>query len=131
MYLKNFSKKTKFLLLLLIVLIVGAGWCWYKRAPKEENLIPQLPAQEITVEGEFTCLPHKDTSGPQTLECAYGLKSTDGKFYGLFDPDTDYANIQSVPMGEKIILKGFFTPTESELYLIEGSIEIHSVERVK
>lgn len=37
---------------------------------------------EVTIRGAITCLP-KIGTGPQTLECAMGLKATDGKNYGL------------------------------------------------
>lgn len=36
-----------------------------------------------TLSGEYVCLPHKNADGPQTMECMYGLKTTDGNYYGI------------------------------------------------
>lgn len=40
------------------------------------NIDVNAPPKQVTVEGTFICLPHKDTGGPQTTECAYGIKET-------------------------------------------------------
>src|SRR3989344_4204450 len=55
--------------------------CW---APDGKHFVEDitkgsLPASgPITVSGEITCLPKKGT-GQQTLECAIGLKGSDGQ----------------------------------------------------
>lgn len=36
----------------------------------------------VSVSGTLACLPHKNT-GPQTLECAIGLRTDDGRYYSL------------------------------------------------
>lgn len=38
---------------------------------------------KVIISGEITCLPHKNTSGPQTEECALGLHSDDNRYYAL------------------------------------------------
>lgn len=46
----------------------------------------------ITIAGEITCMP-KTGQGTQTMECAIGLKGTDGRHYGLknlFKIDPEY-----------------------------------------
>ncbi len=37
----------------------------------------------VTLSGTYTCLPHAETSGPQTMECAFGLKTDDGDYYAV------------------------------------------------
>lgn len=39
--------------------------------------------QQATLSGTYTCLPHLDTTGPQTEECAFGLKTDDGVYYAV------------------------------------------------
>ncbi len=39
--------------------------------------------QSVTLSGTYVCLPHLDTSGPQTMECAFGLKTDDGVYYAV------------------------------------------------
>lgn len=41
------------------------------------------PDATRTLEGTAVCLPHKNTDGPQTLECAIGIKTTAGVYYGV------------------------------------------------
>lgn len=50
----------------------------------------EVGGRQITVTGMTICLPHRNTSGPQTMECALGLKGDDGKNYGLNDPGWKY-----------------------------------------
>lgn len=65
----------------------------------------------LTLEGEVVCLPHTDTSGPQTMECAYGLKEDDGTYYAL-----DFALMSQYPpnvdTGTRVRASGVFTPLE-------------------
>lgn len=69
------------------------------------------PPQQVTLEGEYTCLPHIDSSGPQTLECALGLKTDDGSYYAL---DTNL--LSSLPptlkTGDRLRANGILTPIE-------------------
>jgi hypothetical protein len=37
----------------------------------------------VTLSGTYVCLPHLDTTGPQTMECAFGLKTDDGVYYAV------------------------------------------------
>jgi hypothetical protein len=63
----------------------------------KQKKIANNPSNEtvsnITVIGRQACLPHKDKTGPQTLECAIGLKTNDNKYYGLKNlSQTDLTN---------------------------------------
>lgn len=39
--------------------------------------------QNVTLSGTYECLPHSDTTGPQTMECAFGLKTDSGDYYAV------------------------------------------------
>ena len=56
-----------------------------------------LPAP-TTLAGVATCLPHRDTEGPQTLECALGLRTDDGIYYAL--------DLAALPDEERILASG-------------------------
>ncbi len=73
---------------------------------KVEDGIPQA----TSLEGKVLCLPHKDTSGPQTLECAFGMQTDDGKNYAL-----DAGSINPLPYntGDRIRANGTVTPIEA------------------
>lgn len=92
-------------------------------------------SERRTVTGQATCLPHKNTDGPQTMECAFGLETDDGVFYAL-----DLAALESLgkstnlPMEGKISVEGTFVPVENlsseqwSRYAIEGIIRVTEVK---
>jgi len=65
-----------------------------------------------TLTGVQVCLPHKDTSGPQTMECAFGMKTDDGKHYAL-----DLVLMSQTPPeiqnGQRFSASGLVTPIEN------------------
>jgi hypothetical protein len=62
---------------------------------------------EQTLEGEYVCLPHRDTGGPQTLECALGLKADDGNHYALSTQSApNWSSIATTPTGTRIRVAG-------------------------
>ena len=95
----------------------------------------ELEFGEVTKEGEFLCLPHRDTSGPVTLECAFGLKTTAGIYYALdFNEVPEY---QNTAMNQRIRVQGMVVPVEAlssmigRIYPIVGVIRVSEVETVK
>jgi hypothetical protein len=100
-------KKINILIVFLVSIVIISGLLVYLRKDKLVNKeVPAPTKQEITLTGEFTCLPHKDTSGPQTMECAYGLKTADGKYYAI---DTH----KNFPSGKIITVTGTLVPVEA------------------
>jgi len=87
--------KIKILIGILVgVGLIGAVAFWFQQdrasapsLPPENAQDLPLPTEQITVTGEVTCLPHKDTSGPQTLECAIGIRDDKGVNYALYSED--------------------------------------------
>mgnify|MGYP003393131428 CR=1 FL=1 len=70
----------------------------------------------VTMQGIIVCLPHTDTSGPQTMECAYGLKDENGVYYGIIDADPSYANVTSAPMNVRVLVEGTLIPISGDNY---------------
>ena len=88
-------------------------------------------AGPITVRGTALCLPHKDTSGPQTLECAFGIKDTEGRYFGLSDTDTSYRNLMDLPFNKTTVeVSGTFTPRTDSNYQDIGVIAVSSARLV-
>jgi hypothetical protein len=84
---------------------------------------PQM-ASYTTVTGNLTCLPHKDTSGPTTLECAFGLKGDDGRYYALTESPDD---LLQQDFTERIKVRGVLNqPDAGSHYAINGSIAVRS-----
>ncbi len=127
------SKHKKVLLLILgqalvigIAVLVCAG-CKNKNKDAENPAVTIPPAGEISVRGMMTCLPHRNTEGPQTLECAFGLKDEQGRFFALRDTDSEYKNISNVSHDVVVIVKGTFTSKEDDRYQSIGIINVKSV----
>ena len=64
-----------------------------------------------TLTGVQTCLPHKDTSGPQTLECAIGMQTDVGEYYAL-DFNLMSQTPPDIQNGERFTASGVITPIE-------------------
>ncbi len=93
---------------------------------------PSVPPQgtAISVRGTMVCLPHKDTSGPQTMECAFGIKADDGRYYGLSDTDPNYGNVAGVPMDVRVKVDGAFVARADSNYQDIGVIYVTAITRL-
>lgn len=82
-----------------------------------------------TLTGEVVCLPHADTDGPQTMECAYGLRTDTGEYYAL-DFTLLSQEFTPVETGERFTANGTITPVEMlssdhwQKYAIEGIFSV-------
>jgi hypothetical protein len=88
-----------------------------------------------TLTGEYVCLPHRNTGGPQTLECAFGIKTDVGEYYAL---DLGQ-NVQAMPdlqINDRFKVTGTITPIELlstdhwQKYNIVGILSADSVEKL-
>lgn len=93
--------------------------------------------QRIRIEGRVDCLPHRDKTGPQTLECAFGIQSKDNKYYGLeYDPlrllsDNPRVVFSDIIIpGQKVVITGVLTLDQDSQYDRIGTIEVVSIEYV-
>lgn len=84
-----------------------------------------VPSQPISLTGELICLPHKQTDGPQTLECAFGLKSENGDNYAISDPQMKF--VTAMTNGQKYRVTGLFLPETDSKYDIVGTIELITI----
>ncbi|HEY0979348.1 MAG TPA: copper resistance protein NlpE [Candidatus Paceibacterota bacterium] len=67
--------------------------------------------EERTLLGAQTCLPHRDTTGPQTLECAIGFLADDGSYYALDLARLDEAQGALLMSGVRVEATGTVTPS--------------------
>jgi len=91
------------------------------KTPSGKTFINQAAAGgDITVSGEVVCLSPKDTGGPQTTECAYGIKTDTGS-YGLGGSSSSY--LLTLTDGERVTVRGKVMPAQESKYDIVGIIE--------
>lgn len=95
------------------------------------SFVKPISAQDFETTGTLVCLPHRDKKGPQTLECAQGLLSKDGNWYGL-----DFSRITlaagSIQTNKEYKVSGKFTPNTdpNEKYDIVGTIELSNITKL-
>lgn len=80
----------------------------YNQKQADQEILPPFDGE---IMGEYVCLPHRDTQGPQTMECAYGIRLDDGTHMALdFGPDPE--DLAQFQVGERATLTGHFTPIQ-------------------
>ncbi|MEK7094366.1 MAG: hypothetical protein AAB903_03460 [Patescibacteria group bacterium] len=129
----HYSKRKVILASIFAIgLLVGLGFLIYT-APQETdtpnpNPISITPQNgPVTIRGMIVCLPHLNTEGPQTLECAYGLQDEKGIYYTLNDVDPGYKNISAAPMDVLVEVEGIFIQKTSLMYQSIGIISVTSI----
>ena len=100
-----------FFIILAILAVVGAYFIFDNYWNKENSRNDDAKTYRATLAGEYLCLPHVDQAGPQTEECAIGLKTLTGEYYAL---DFNLAS-QTQPQlagGDRVEATGVVTPIE-------------------
>lgn len=95
------------------------------------------PPKRTTLEGTYVCLPHRNTSGPQTLECALGIKATDGHHYAL-DTNTLQPRdvLDKIQVNQTIKATGLLVPVQQlssdhwQRYNIRGIMSVTELEQL-
>ncbi|MCR4326060.1 MAG: hypothetical protein NUV52_00190 [Candidatus Roizmanbacteria bacterium] len=95
----------KYVVILLIATTAAVGVYYYRQQP-------------VTITGTVVCLPHKKTNGPTTKECAYGLKNSQGIYYGLRGN-----NMPTADFGEDVTVQGTLVASPESTYDIAGFID--------
>lgn len=106
-------KKT-FVGLLLIIGVLLVGFFLFNNfiyEQKQANDSDTVSPYRGTLTGEYVCLPHKDTKGPQTLECAIGLKTDVGEYYAI-DFNLMSQEQPLLQTGQRFTANGVITPIE-------------------
>jgi hypothetical protein len=154
---KPHSIKKWIIIIILIKLVFIAGlYLYHQRSSIKDPIIPSpnivattpsptpiinvdinQPPQELTLDGEYTCLPHKNTSGPQTLECALGLKLADGTYVATDMGDLLNTDVNTKHQtGSMVRVTGLYVPAEQlntdqwQKYPIKGILKASNVVKL-
>ena len=93
------------------------------------SVTPRPSGKQISVSGKVVCLPHKDQDGPQTMECAYGIQTADGKYYGVKD---DQGMIIKYNIGDQVVVTGSVSvPDDTERYNVVGNLVASNVAKAQ
>ena len=101
---------------------------------RETGTYSEIP-QRTSVTGTWECLPHRDTSGPQTMECAFGIRREDGSHLAV---STLLMATYPVdfPTGTRVQIEGILVPIENissdhwKKYDIDGIIDATTITKI-
>lgn len=129
---KALTRKTFLAIIIAIVIVAMIIMVAVVTMPRPGAATPALKdGQSVTLNGTILCLPHKDTSGPQTEECAYGFKDDNNIYYSLRDDANNYSNFMGQPMNSHVRVVGtFHTQTATTIYQDVGTITITSITKL-
>jgi hypothetical protein len=97
------------ILIIAAVFILGS---LILRSAKDRTVPLDATPKEATLSGTYVCLPHADTTGPQTEECAFGLKTDDGVYYAVNFGQSENA-MEQFQSGAHITAEGFVVIKEA------------------
>jgi hypothetical protein len=131
------KSKNAFILFAASAALLGIGFFVfnnyiYQEKQAEPGNVERYQGQ---LTGEYVCLPHRDTTGPTTLECAFGIKTESGEHYAV-DFGADNTRSGEFIMGQTVTLEGTVTPIEMlstdywQKYDVEGIISIMPDQRI-
>ncbi|RJQ34248.1 hypothetical protein C4568_02780 [Candidatus Parcubacteria bacterium] len=99
----------------------------------EKGAYSPLPQQQSLV-GFWECLPHKDTEGPQTMECAFGIALDQSDGHMAVDTSLMSTYPVDYAVGTKVRISGIVTPVNQlssiQKYDIDGIIRATMIEEI-
>lgn len=99
----------------MLILLIGIA-VLFSRSPYEKPpvVVPPLDPTpyNVTLTGTYVCLPHLDTTGPQTEECAFGIQAESGEFYAVNFGQSATA-MEQFQSGSRVTAEGFVVIKEA------------------
>lgn len=92
-----------------LLLLAGLVYSFAQR-PQAPQAVDPTP-QPMVLSGVFECLPHRG-DGPTTMECAFGVRADDGRYYAV-NFGASAGAMERFMAGERMQAEGFFVPQEA------------------
>lgn len=116
----------------ILAVLIGAYFIFagaYVQAPVTD--LDATP-QNVTLSGTYGCLPHLDTTGPQTEECAFGFQSDDGVYYAVnfgasADAMSQFQSGAHVTAEGFVVIKEALSTNQWDKYNMKGMFTITKV----
>lgn len=90
-------------------------------------LQPKVQEQSVTLSGKLVCLPHADGSETTTLECALGMQTDDGKYYGLSDAKSTELS-EAAGTDKQVKISGTLRSSHDTTYKMEAIVAVSSFD---
>ncbi len=124
--------KNKNILIPLVVIVVCII-AFVLINPKPKAVVPlDSTPQNVTLSGTYTCLPHLNTSGPQTMECAFGIKTDDGVYYAVnfgssAESMAQFQSSQHITAEGTVVIKEALSSDQWQKYNMKGIFTVTKI----
>lgn len=118
--------RKKLLVAIIFVVIIGAAATFYMIGGIEKvkaAFQPKNQQETVSLEGTVLCLPTKDGADASALSCAMGIKTTEGKYYGLGNSSNTELS-EAAGTDTKVKISGTLQPSTNDTYQMEGIVTI-------
>jgi hypothetical protein len=95
----------------VVVVLAGGFWALNSYVYQQKQEGAAIEQYRATLAGEYVCLPHKDTTGPQTDECEAGLRTDTGEYFAFNLQLMSQAH-EPLVVGQRIRANGVVHPVE-------------------
>lgn len=118
--------RKKLLAVIIFVVVIGAAATFYMIGGVEKvkaAFQPKNQQETVSLEGTVLCLPAKEGADASALSCAMGLKTTNGKYYGLSNSGNTKLS-EAAGTDTKVKVSGILQPSTNDTYQMEGIVAI-------
>jgi hypothetical protein len=133
---KQFTILGVLLVILLVVFFALNSYIYTEKQASPEEVAQSHEPYRATLSGEYVCLPHAETEGPQTDECAFGIKTETNEYYAV-DFSLMSQTAPQLKTGDRFQASGLVTPIERlstdhwRQYPVEGIFSVtDSVQKI-
>ena len=124
------------LLAVVVLLVLAIATLFILRYHKPSSPPPAAPSTSapspvsegnFAIKGQLDCLPPKDTTKPVTMECAYGFRDQENRYYILEGLSQEALMEAEFAPGNQVTITGEIIQSDSEKFAIVGTIKIASI----
>lgn len=118
--------RKKLFAVIIFVIVIGAAATFYMIGGVEKvkaAFQPKNRQETVALEGTVLCLPAKEGADTSALSCAMGLKTTEGKYYGLGNSSNTKLS-EAAGTDTKVKVSGILQPSTNDTYQMEGIVAI-------
>lgn len=126
----------KIFLLVILFVVVGGGCLVLLVRAGGSGKEAEQESREVVFEGVLDCLPHKQTEGPVTQECALGLRVNNETYYGVSTNRFSSRGVIALPVGTAVRVRGKLEPIEKSgsgrlrAYDVKGVVKTSSLTAI-
>jgi flagellar basal body-associated protein FliL len=124
------GSRKKIIIGVVAAVLVGAGLTFFMLGGVEKvraAFQPKDQKHSVMLTGKLLCLPRQDGGETSVLSCALGMKTDDGKYYGLSGSKNTELS-ESAGSDKKVKLSGELQTSSDSTYKMNGIVAVSSFD---